>query len=190
MKFVAVVLSILVGQGCAFQDTNLKIALTDESAPRGPLSSLDTRHFMISEIIDDRKDKERIGFNRNGFGMKTADIFVDGTVSSIVKDAIAETLVVNGHRLSTSGVTISGEIDVFWFETDINFSNVELIGSIECELVFSKNYEEIYRNKYIGSYSDKRSMAGGKAVNAAMNGALASLAEEIAYDEDLVEALQ
>ena len=85
---------------------------------------------------------------------------------------------------------MSGEIKVFWFETDVNFWDVEFIGQIECDLSFSTEHRELYRNSYVGSYNHRSSGAwSDQPFHIAMNGALASLAEDIAYDAELAAAL-
>ena len=190
MRLLPFFLILILSQGCAFTDAHLSIALPEDAAPTGPLSELSHKEFNVMRMLDTRPDKTRIGHKRNGFGQETADILSDEPVEVVVRRAVEETLSKNGHRISDRGIRVLGEINIFWFETDVNFWDVEFMGQIECELVFSTEHGELYRNNYVGSYNHRASAAFSDApIRTAMNGALASLAEDIAYDADLATAL-
>ena len=190
MKFPILILMLLVIQGCALVDANLTIALPEESVLAGPLSEVKRRKFRVVHIQDVRDDQARIGYRRNGFGMITADILSDESVESVVQQAVEEVLVENGHELADSGIQVTGRIGVFWIESDQNFADVELIGQIECELVFSADGEELYRNDYVGSHSVRVGVVTAGSHRMAIGGALSSLAEAVAYDEALAKALR
>ena len=190
MKLFPILLVLTLSQGCAFNDIHLSIALPEDAAPTGPLSELSHKEFSVVSILDIRPDNARIGYRRNGFDQEVADILPDEPVEDIIQRSIEETLVKNGHRISEKGIRVRGEISVFWFEWDINFRNIEFIGQIACELVFSTEHGELYRNNYVGSYNHRaRGGFSDKPYRAAMNGALASLAEDIAFDSHLATAL-
>ena len=190
MRIPALMLMLLVVQACALVDSNLSVTLPEDSALTGPLSGVDKQEFSLISIDDAREDKKRIGYVRNSFGMITADMLADEPVEAIVRRAIETTLVENGHELTESGIRVAGKIKVFWIESDQNFADVELIGQIECELAFSAGEQEIYRKEYVGSHSVRVGIVTGGGQRQAISGALASLAEAVAYDEALVEALR
>ncbi len=189
MRIPVLVLTLLVVQGCALVDTNLSVAVPEDAVLAGPLSGIGNREFNLVRIDDAREDKARIGYVRNGLGMITADMLADEPVETIVWRAIEATLVENGHELTESGIRVAGIIKVFWIEIDENFWDVELIGQIECELTFSNGDQEVYRNDYIGSHSARVGIVTAGGQRQAISGALASLAEAVAYDEALAEAL-
>ena len=121
--------------------------------------------------------------------MKMSDMFSERPVELVVQEAIEDTLKNNGHRLASRGIGITGEVRHFWFESHAAFSHVEFVGTIECELVFSNASGELYRNTYKGSFINKTNLANDKARGVTMNGALASLAEDIAFDQELAAVL-
>lgn len=190
MRFPVSFLMLLVAQGCTLVDANLTIALPEDSVLAGPLSDVTPREFELVRIQDAREDQARIGHVRNGFDMITADILSDEPVETVVQRAIEKTLVENGHELAESGIRVTGRINVFWIESDQNFADVELIGQIECGLAFSADGAELYRNDYVGSHSVRVGIVTPGSHRMAIDGALGSLAEAVAYDEALAEALQ
>ena len=190
MKKHLLVPILVLAQGCVFNDVHVPMALPPGEALSGVLSDVASREFAAVSVLDARHDRTRIGFRRNGFGQETADILSDEPVEIVVQRAVEATLVNNGHRLADSGIRVTGEIGVFWFEHDTNFWDVEFIGQINCELVFSNEHGELYRNAYSGSYNKRiRTVGTTNSVRIAMNGALAALAEDLAYDEGLAMAL-
>ncbi len=190
MRSPILFLMLLVVQGCALVDANLTIALPEESVLAGPLSEVKRRAFNVVRIQDARDDQTRIGYVRNSFGMITADILSGESVETVVQQAVEAMLVENGHELADSGIRVTGQIGVFWIESDQNFADVELIGQIECELVFAADGEELYRNDYVGSHSVRVGIVTAGSHRMAIGGALGSLAEAVAYDEALAKALR
>lgn len=190
MRSPVLFLMLLVVQGCALVDANLTIALPEDSILAGPLSDVGPREFAVVRIQDAREDQARIGHVRNGFDMITADILSDEPVEAVVQRAIKEVLIENGHELAESGIRVTGRINVFWIESDQNFADVELIGQIECGLEFSADGAELYRNDYVGSHSVRVGIVTPGSQRMAIDGALGSLAEAVAYDKALAEALR
>ena len=190
MRFSIFLLMLLVTQGCALVDANLTIALPEDSVLAGPLSDVRPREFARVRIQDAREDRTRIGHVRNSFDMITADILSDEPVETVVQRAIEEMLVENGHELAAWGIRVTGRIKVFWIESDQNFADVELIGQIECELAFSADGADLYRNDYVGSHSVRVGIVTPGSHHMAIGGALGSVIEAVAYDEALAKALQ
>ncbi len=190
MRTAVLLLVLLVVQGCAFTGVHLPLALPEDSTLAGPLSGVEQKNFTVVRIEDVRDDKARIGHVRNGFGMITADFLSEEPVESVVRRAVEATLAENGHVVGDSGIRVTGEISVFWVETDVNARDIELMGQIACELVFFNESEELYRNDFVGSHSVRVHVGRFSRYRLAMNGALASLAEAISHDEGLAEALR
>ncbi len=193
MKKLSVIFVILLTQACAFKDSQLKISHTEDAQFNGPLSEIDKLSFAAPVLKDNREDKVRIGWKKNGYGMNTADITTEQPVVDIIANAISQGLKSNGHLISEdeSSIEISGRIDRFWFETDINFWTVEFMGEVTAHLIFSdKDSEEtIYESTYTGSHAVKKGGGGQKTWRTVMSIAVNKLIEDIAFDEDLAEAL-
>lgn len=79
--------SLTVG-GCAFTQANLNIVYDEAKASKGPLSNIAARQLMIGEFKDVRPERDKIGYKRNGYGMKTADIVTQKPVTEIVREAV------------------------------------------------------------------------------------------------------
>ncbi|MDE0364624.1 MAG: YajG family lipoprotein [Gammaproteobacteria bacterium] len=173
-----------------FNDVHIPMTIPQDETLTGYLSDVASRDFTAVKIIDAREDRTRIGFRRNGFGQETADILSDEPVEIVVQRAVETMLANNGHKLADSGIQVTGAISAFWIEQDWNYYDTEFIARIECELVFSIQHDELYRNAYSGSYNHRSFHAvSAKPWRIAMNGALTSLAEDIAYDTGLATAL-
>lgn len=193
MKTLIVFIGILGLQACAFTDVNLEIIEDQNAAFKGPLSTIESREFQLEGLGDLRMDKERIGWVKNGYGMNTADILSPKPVNEIVLHAVQTALTKNGHVVNEVGsITVAGEVNQFWFESDVNFWTVEFTGSIESTLRFidKNNQSTIYQSTYNGSYSEKVGAGYTKTWQRIMSKALDNLIEEIIYDSELVDALE
>ena len=189
MRFAGLMFAVLVIQGCVLTDATLDLALAEGNVPTGPLSELPSSEFSVVRIVDARTDKARIGYKRNSYGMNMSEMFSEQPVEQVVQRAIEDTLRSNGHQLAQQGIRITGEVSKFWFESYIGVWDIEFVGTIECKLVFSDARGELYRNMYKGSFVNKTGWGADKARGVTMNGALASLAEEIAFDHELADTL-
>lgn len=188
---ISFVLAFAVLQGCAFTDATLDVGMPLDAEMRGPLSSVDSMSLQMGELQDERIDKERIGWKKNGYGANTADILTVEPVEEILRAGMVKTLEENGHAVGASGVRIDSVLKNFWLEFDVNFWTVEFIGNIEAMFVLvGEAGSEIYRNTYSGSYSEKTGGGGEKTWAKIMSKTVASLFEDFAFDEDLVEVLE
>jgi hypothetical protein len=111
--------------------------LYDEAkASKGPLSNIPARQLMIGEFKDVRPERDKIGYKRNGYGMKTADIVTQKPVPEIVREAVTAEFSKNGHATAakTPELVLAGEVNTFWFDTQINFWSVEFMGTVSVDL--------------------------------------------------------
>lgn len=192
MKQLALILFTLLIQACAFTDASLQVQHDASADVVGPVSDIDNLLFANPEIEDRRLDKERIGWKKNGYGQNTADITTVQPVEEIVEIALLDAIQDNGHVISEqAAIMITGSVERFWFETDVNFWTVDFMGDIQCTLNFVDvtTSETIYSSSYTGSH--KKTSGGGleKTWSEVMNEALNNLIEDIVFDEDLAEAL-
>ncbi len=193
MKKISIIVLVLLTQACAFKDAQLKIAHTEDAKLDGPISELSTLSFSSPLLEDNREDKVRIGWKKNGYGMNTADITTEQPVENIVSEAIVEGLKANGHTVAAenSDISITGSVERFWFETDVNFWTVEFLGEVTAHLSFvnKSTNQVIYDSKYTGSHSVKKGGGGEKTWRTVMSTAVNKLIEDMVFDEELAEAL-
>ncbi len=194
MKKLSILAIVLLTQACAFKDSQLKIAHTEDAQFNGPISEINPMSFSAPVLEDNREDQVRIGWKKNGYGMNTADITTEQPVENIVSDAIAQGLKANGHSIlaEKSNIDITGTVNRFWFETDVNFWTVEFMGEVTANLVFTnkQNNAVIYESNYTGSHSVKKGGGGEKTWRTVMSTAVNKLIEDIVFDEELAEALE
>ena len=124
--------------------------------------------------------------------MEMADIISEQPVTDLVAQALEQAAVENGHTIGNGGLRISGSVNRYWLETDVNFWSLEMIGTVEAELIFedSTSGEVLYHTTYHGSYKENRQLATASAYEDIMIGALNSLIEEVVFDDDLASVLR
>lgn len=192
MRNLLALAAVLMLQACAFTDATLKVEHDPAVDITGPISEAGGIVFSSPLLTDERPDQARIGWKKNGFGMETADITTEQPVTVIVEEALIDAIGDNGHSIAEPGqVTITGTVDRFWFDTDINFWTVEFLGEVQCTLEFAdaETRASLYRASYSGSYKEKTGAGYVKTWTEVMGKALAKLVEDIVFDEDLKEAL-
>ena len=186
MKNLLLISAILMMQACAFTDSTLKVSHHEEANITGPISEADGIAFSAPQLEDARLDKARIGWKKNGYGAQTAEIDSEQPVDVIVENAITDAIKDNGHLVVEDGqVKISGTVDRFWFDTDVNFWTIEFIGDIQCTLEFidSATNTSIYRSTYSGTYKDKTAGGLEKTWTEVMSKTVDKLIEDIVFDE-------
>jgi Uncharacterized lipoprotein len=188
-----IALSLTLG-GCAFTQANLNVVYDEAKASRGPLSNIPARQLMIGEFKDVRPEPDRIGYKRNGYGMKTADIVTQKPVPEIVREAITAEFSKNGHvtAAKTPELVLAGEVNTFWFDLQINFWSVEFMGTVAVDLNVTDGQTgaSILARKYQGHFNEK-SLGGLDATwERVMNAALALMIEEMSTDMKLLEVLR
>jgi len=192
MKKLLVLAAILSLQACAFTDATLKVEHDSGVNITGPVSEAGSIAFSAPQLKDARLDKTRIGWKKNGFGQNTADITSEEPVNAIVENAIIDAIRDNGHTVADKGqINITGTVDRFWFDTDINFWSVEFIGDVQCTLDFidAATDKSIYQSSYSGNYKEKTAAGYTQTWTEVMNKAVDKLIEDIVFDEDLKDAL-
>jgi uncharacterized lipoprotein YajG len=192
-KVLALAAAIALLQGCAFTPSKLEVQATPETRVAGPLSSVQPVMFRATQLEDARQDKARIGWKKNGFGQNTADITTSQPVDQIVESTIDKAIVDSRHSVGDAGVIqITGTVDRFWFDMDVNFWTVTFIGEVACTLDFidPRTKQSIYTSKYAGSYNDSKAAGLEKTWSEVMGKALDKLIEDVVLDEDLADALK
>jgi uncharacterized lipoprotein YajG len=193
MYKIALIIIVLLTQACAFTDAKLSVQHNNAANIVGPISEIEKLAFDSPVLEDRRLDKARIGWKKNGYGQHTADITTVQPVTEIVQNALTDAIGDNGHSVSKdSSIKVTGSVDRFWFETDMNFWTVEFIGDVQCTLNFldAATNKTIYTSVYKGT--NKKKTGGGleKTWTEVMGAAVDNLIENIVFDDELSEALQ
>lgn len=180
--------------GCAFTRTELDVVYNQEKAKKGPLSSVKPLNVDIGEFVDKRPETDQIGYKRNEFGSKTADIVSKKPVTQIIRDALIAEFQKNGHLISNTNkdIAITGEVTAFWFDKQINFATIEFIGTVGVDLkvVNSKTGAVVLAQPYQGYYNEK-SLGGIKGTwERVMNTALERMVNQVSTDPELIKVLQ
>ena len=186
-------LSLTLG-GCAFTQANLNVSYDEAKAVKGPLSEITPRQITIGEFKDIRPEREKIGYKRNGYGMKTADIVTQKRVPEIVREAVTAEFSKNGHVTAdkASEFVLAGDITTFWFDLQINFWSVEFMGTVAIDFTVTdgRNGASLLARKYQGHFNEK-SLGGLDATwERVMNTALALMIEDMSTDVKLLEVLR
>ena len=192
-KLLALAAAVALLQGCAFTPSKLEVQATPETRVAGPLSDVQPVKFRATQLEDERQDKARIGWKKNGFGQNTADITTSQPVDQIVESTIDKALTDSRHSVGDDGaMQIVGTVDRFWFDMDVNFWTVTFIGEVACTLDFidATTKQSIYKSKYAGSYSVDKAGGLDKTWSEVMGKALDKLIEDVVLDEDLADAVR
>ena len=188
-----ITLSISLG-GCAFTQANLNVAYDETKASKGPLSSVTPRQLTIGEFKDVRPERDKIGYKRNGYGMKTADILTQKPVPEIIREAVTAEFSKNGHLTAakTPDIMLGGEISTFWFDIQINFWSVEFMGTVAVDLnvINAQTGASLLARKYQGHFNEKSLGGLDSTWERVMNTALALMIEEMSTDLKLMEILR
>jgi hypothetical protein len=178
---------------CAYGDAKLALAYDASTAKAGVLSEAPATTIYLTDVEDRRVEKERIGYKRNGFGAKTADIVSDRPVPEIVKEALAAALEKNNHIIggADARIAIKPSLTNFWFDYKTGFVSVEFFGQVQAELsvVDQSSGATVYSEIFDGYYSEKTGGGLKKTWQRVMNAALADLISKVNLSSGLKDAL-
>lgn len=190
MKRILVLVAIaMLAQGCALTDASLEVDPTALEYSTGPLSEAKSTAILVEAIEDAREDTMRVGYKKNGFGQNMGDIATARPVTELIQEAVAKGLERNGHTIAAGDVQVTGVLNRFWVDFDVNFSHIEILGNVDADFTFSDASGVVYSQGYSTTYSDKFQMGTEKNLQKVVAGTIAKLVDEVAYDEDLAEAL-
>ena len=159
----------------------------------GPLSSVKNKKIAVDVVNDSRPDKQRIGWKRNGFGQKTANIEATKPVTNIIRNTITTIFKKNGYGINKdNNVVIKGDVQQFWIDINIHAFSVDFVENIKVKLQVKdkKTNKVIYENTYAGHYTEKSLGGLDETLQRVMDKTLDNLASQISFDDDLVSALK
>lgn len=178
---------------CAYGDAKLALAYDASTAKAGVLSEAPATTIYLLDVEDRRLEKARIGYKRNGFGAKTADIVSDRPAPEIVKEALAAALEKNNHIIggADARVALKPTLTNFWFDYKTGFVSVEFFGQVQTELsvIDQSTGTTLYSEIFDGYYSEKTGGGLKKTWQRIMNAALADLISKVNLSSGLKDAL-
>lgn len=197
MKYVLIssllLFSIFVS-GCAFSDAKLDVKYKETFATPGPLASIEPVKIEVQKLQDNRPFLNKIGDKKNGFGRNCADIATTSPVSDIIRDGIVVMLKKNGHMVTDDKVDIivSGVVERFWFESQMNLLTIEFMGTADLNLEFKDALTgKILLSKRYSGYHNEELLSGyHKEMQSAMNNTLKNLIDDISMDPQLVDVMR
>lgn len=194
MRFILAAAAALSLSACAYGDAKLNLGYDAASAKKGVLSEAPSTAIYLADVEDRRVDKQRIGYKRNGFGAKTADIVSDRPVPEIVKEALAAALEKNNHVIGgpQERIALKPSLTNFWFDYKTGLVTVEFYGQVQTELVVvdQTSGAVVYSEIFDGYYSEKTGGGLKKTWQRVMNAALADIVSKINLSTGLKDALQ
>lgn len=104
--FIRPALMIVIGalSGCAFSN----IPVTLPTQPTSGYSGGDNRVLIVPKFIDQRQIKDRIGMQKNGYGMDTASAMADQNVDAWLAERLTAELRAVGFQVVGAGAQAKG----------------------------------------------------------------------------------
>ncbi len=193
MRLMLAAVAAMTLSACAYGDAKLNLGYDATAAKAGVLSEAPQTTIYLADVEDRRVEKERIGYKRNGFGAKTADIVSERPVPEIVKEAIATALQKNNHVIGgpQERIELKPTLTNFWFDYKTGFVSVEFYGQVQAELsvVDQSTGATVYSEIFDGYYSEKTGGGLKKTWQRIMNAALADLVTKVNLSTGLKDAL-
>jgi uncharacterized lipoprotein len=191
LALLALLAAAILVTGCAFTTSKLDIAYSADQP--GPLATVAPREVSVGPFADKRPDVARIGYKKNGFGQKTADILPARPAAEIVRDAIAAELAKNGHRTAAAApapLALSGDVTEFWFDSSVGVFTIEYTGRVGATVnIRDPSGGPVLTKRYQGVQVEKRMAGYEGAWTEVMNTALSKMVREISTDPELADAL-
>lgn len=191
--FLSLLLLMLVS-GCAFSDAKLDVKYDESIAEVGPLSSVNPLKIKVEQLQDNRPFFDKIGDKKNAYGMDCADVVTTSPVPDVIHDAIVAMLEKNGHSVTDqdADIAISGVIETFWFESQMNFWTIEFMGTADVNLEFKEvSSEKVLLSKHYSGYHNEKLFSGyHKEMQMVMNQTLEDLIRSISMDNELLGVMQ
>jgi uncharacterized lipoprotein YajG len=186
-------LAALALGGCASSKI-LDVGLKPTDAGHGPLGSAPPVTVRVADLADTRPEPQRIGYTKNAFGGRSADLVTGRPVTIIVRDAIVAEFAASGHRVNQDGeILVSGTVTAFWFELGTAGGLFELTADVGADLTLSDGPEGrlLLTRAYRGHYAEKTTAGALESTwQRVMNTALQRMVREIASDPGLLAALR
>jgi len=148
----------------------------------------------ILSVVDKRPDTARVGYKRNTFNQKMADIVTSRPVPDVVRDALATELKTNGHLIAAGDRDLAFAVDVneFWFDLQVGMWTIEHLGTTGVTLTVNdvRTGAVLLNQRYQGNHRAERAAGYEGTWEEVMNAALERMMRDIATDPKLVEVFR
>jgi hypothetical protein len=179
----------LFGTGCAFGTRHAVLAYPPTSMLKTATNAPAVSHpekIALGAFTDERGDKVVIGYVRNGYGMKTAEVHLDSDVVPFINDAVRYELRKAGWETVTEPAATNSDIPVISGEVLVLHCDAFMTYEGDATLMIhaTKNGREIFKKTYSGSGDGDLNWAMtsegyGKAVSESVQEALLAFVRDI-----------
>ncbi len=119
--------------------------------------------ITLVTFVDQRTDKNAIGTMRNGFGMRTADVLADNSVTDWVTQAVKLELEKSGYAVTlggpqAAGAVVKGEVLKVFCDMYMSYT-----GQVSLRLQLSRDGQDLITRNYDGEGSAGIAFAGTAA---------------------------
>ena len=197
MKYILPMLPMILlysVSGCALSDAKLDVRYDQDKIVPGPLSKVKPVIIQVTKFEDKRSKTEQIGYKRNLFGWATADVLTNEPVVDIVRNAVVATFEKNGHIVSDEqpNIVCSGDVETFWFETQVNFWTEEFMGTIDIILTIKdpSTNSNVFSKRYVGHKNAEMMYGYHKEMAQVMNSTLKDVMSQIETDPELIDIIK
>lgn len=192
-RLAAIAAAGLSLSACAYGDAKLSLAYDASAAKSGVLSEAPSTSIAMKDVVDERIERTAIGYKRNGFGAKTADILSVKPAPELVRETLVATLQKNGHKIGGPGdrYALETKLRKFWFDYKVGLVTVEFYGNVQAEvsLIDTQTGQALFKDIFEGYHSEKTGGGLKKTWTRIMNAALADFASKVNLSPGLMEAL-
>jgi len=179
----------LFGNGCAFGTRHAVLTYPPASSMKASTNSPFVIHpekIALGVFTDERGDKTIIGYVRNGYGMKTAEVHLDSDVVPFINDAVRYELRKAGWETAAVSMATNADIPVISGEVLVLHCDAMLSYEGDATLMIhaTKNGRETFRKTYSGNGGGDLNWAMtnegyGKAVSESVQEALQAFVRDI-----------
>ena len=144
---VSLILMCTIVSGCAFGTRRpvLNYTVGTEQKPTRNVN------IYVERFLDERLEKDVIGHDRNGWGMKTAKVITTTNISDWITEAIQAELENSGYTITNDPKTehaVKGEVIKVYCDSYMTYD-----GETGIEVTLEKNGENLFTRKYLGKDS-------------------------------------
>ncbi len=182
LTLAVVILSSIVS-GCAF--SNIQVSLPTQ--PTSGYSGGDNRIVTVPKFIDQREIKDRIGMQKNGYGMDTANAVPDQSVDAWVAARLAAELKAVGFQVVGEGanpkaIKIQGYVLKMFTEPVQQWTTMDLETDLAVRIQLIRGDDLEAERRYFIKGVEQGMMSLSGAFNGSVNKASDALMKRLVPD--------
>lgn len=167
MRLSAACLMVALLAGCAFGVRNATLLYPPKgdagavpAAQASPAPAPAKGTIGLVTFVDQRSDKSVVGTMRNGFGMRTADVLANNSVTEWVTQAVKLELEKSGYAVTlgaapAAGTVVSGEVLKVFCDMYMSYT-----GQVSLRVQLSRDGKDLLTRNYDGEGSAGIAFAG------------------------------